>query len=44
MFLVDVRTLADPVVFQVVPKDRNKKMYRIPVSIRNLVRNTLARR
>lgn len=42
LFLVDVSTLPNPVVFHVTAKDRTKKVHRISVSIPNEVRNTLS--
>jgi hypothetical protein len=42
MFLVDARTLPDPVVFHVKAKDRTKKVHRISVSIPNVLKNTLS--
>lgn len=42
LFLVNERILPSPVNFDVVAKDRTKKLYRIPVSIPNTVRNTMS--
>jgi hypothetical protein len=42
VFLVDVRTLPDPVVFHVKAKDRTKKAHRISVSIPNVLKNTFS--
>jgi hypothetical protein len=42
LFLVDVRTLPDPVVVHIKAKDRTKKVYRISVSIPNVLKNTLS--
>jgi hypothetical protein len=42
LFSVDLSTLPDPVVFKVRARDRTKKVYRIPVSIPNVVKNTFS--
>jgi hypothetical protein len=41
-FDVDVRTLPNPVVFEVMATDRTRKAYRICISIPNDVRNTFS--
>ena len=42
LFLVDIRTLPDPVTFHVRAKDRTRKVYRISVSIPNVLKDTLS--
>ena len=41
LFLVDVRTLPNPVVFHLTATDRTRKVHRLVVSIPNMVRNSL---